>query len=60
VTKNLGLDKKGKCKKLDQSTDLHKWQRAHIEKGVESAKKGDFASVREVDGFFRKYGSRSG
>jgi len=56
VTKNRGLDKKGKRKKLNQSTDLHEWQQAHIKKGIEVAQKGGFASGGEVSAFFRKYG----
>ncbi len=41
---------------LDQYIDLHQWQLAHIEKGVNAAKKGDFASDKEVGTFFKKYG----
>ncbi len=44
---------------LDQYIDLHQWQLAHIEKGVEAARKGDFASDKEVDKFFKKYGRTS-
>jgi len=37
--------------------DLHEWQLAHIQKSVEAARKGDFASEREVKDFFEKHGS---
>lgn len=59
MTKNLGLDKKDQRTKLDQNTDLHQWQLAHIKKGVEAAKKADFASDKEIDDFFNKYGRLS-
>ena len=36
--------------------DMHEWQLAHIQKGVEAARKGDFASDEEVKEFFEKYG----
>ncbi len=42
---------------LDQYIDLHEWQLAHIEKGVNAARKGEFASNKEVSGFFEKHGS---
>ncbi len=41
---------------LDQYIDLHEWQLAHIKKGVEAAKKGDFASDKQAADFFKKYG----
>ncbi len=41
---------------LDQYIDLHEWQLAHIEKGVEAAKKGDFATDKQAADFFKKYG----
>ena len=36
--------------------DMNEWQLAHIQKGVEAARKGDFASDEEVKEFFEKYG----
>ena len=42
---------------IDQYIDLHEWQLAHIQKGVEAARKGDFASEKEVKDFFEKHGS---
>lgn len=42
---------------LDQYIDLHEWQLDHIQKGVEAARKGDFASDEEVKEFFEKNGS---
>lgn len=59
MAKSWELDKKGKRKKIKQSTGLHLWQQAHIEKGVEAAQKDDFASDRETADFFNKYGRRS-
>ncbi len=44
---------------LDQYIELQEWQLAHIEKGVESAKRGDFASDKETGKFFKKYGRTS-
>ncbi len=44
---------------LDQYIDLHQWQLAHIEKGVEAARQGDFASEKEVQDFFEKHGPAS-
>lgn len=44
---------------LDQYIDLHEWQLAHIQKGIEEARKGDFASDKEADKFFKKYGQTS-
>ena len=44
---------------LDQYIDLHEWQLAHIQKGVEAARRGDFATDAEVKGFFDKYGQPS-
>jgi predicted transcriptional regulator len=44
---------------LDHYIDLHEWQLTHIEKGVEAAKKGDFAPTKEADKFFKKYGKPS-
>ena len=41
---------------LDQYIDLHEWQLAHIGKGVEAAKRGDFASDKQAADFFKKYG----
>ena len=41
---------------LDQYIVLHVWQLAHMEKGVEAAKKGDFASDKQTADFFKKYG----
>lgn len=42
---------------IDQYIDLHEWQLAHIQKGVKAARKGDFASEKEVKDFFEKHGS---
>ena len=42
---------------LDQYIDLNEWQLAHIKKGIAAAKKGDFASDKEADTFFKKYAS---
>ena len=36
--------------------DLHEWQLAHIQKGIEAAEKEDFASEKEVKDFFEKHG----
>lgn len=36
--------------------NLHEWQLAHIQKGVEAARKGDFASDKGVKDFFDKHG----
>jgi len=44
---------------LDQYIELHEWQLAHIEKGVKAARKGEFASDKEVTEFFEKHGSSS-
>ncbi len=41
---------------IDQYIDLHEWQLRHIQKGVEEARRGDFASDEEVDTFFDRYG----
>jgi len=41
---------------IKKNNDLHEWQLAHIQKGVEVARKGDFASDKEVKDFFEKYG----
>lgn len=41
---------------IDQYIDLHEWQLAHIQKGVEAARREDFATDAEVKGFFDKYG----
>lgn len=41
---------------LDRYIDLYDWQLNHIEKGVNAAAKGEFASEREVRNFFKKYG----
>ena len=56
MAKNLRSDKKDESKILYQPADLSLWQQAHIEKGVEAARKGDFASDRETSDFFKKYG----
>ena len=45
-----------KARKMIPNIDLQKWQLAHIQKGVEAAKKGDFASDKEVKDFFGKHG----
>lgn len=44
---------------IDQYIDLHEWQLAHIKKGVEAARKGDFASEKEVKDFFEQHGQTS-
>ena len=44
---------------IDQYIDLHEWQLDHIQKGVDAARKGDFASEEEVKEFFEKHGSAS-
>ncbi len=44
---------------IDQYIDLHEWQLAHIQKGVEAARRGDFATDVEVKAFFDKYGQPS-
>lgn len=44
---------------VDHYIELHEWQLAHIEKGVEQAQKGEFASEKEVDRFFKKFGKGS-
>ena len=41
---------------IDHYIELHEWQLAHIQKGVVSAQKGQFASAKEEEEFFRKYG----
>lgn len=41
---------------LDQYIELHEWQVAHIQKGIEAARQGDFATEDEVKSFFDKYG----
>jgi len=44
---------------LDQYIDLHEWQMSHIRKGVNAARRGDFATEAEVKVFFDRYGSPS-
>jgi predicted transcriptional regulator len=41
---------------VDNYIELHEWQLAHISKGLEQAKKRDFASDKEVKKVFEKYG----
>lgn len=41
---------------LDQYIELHEWQLAHIKKGMEAARRGDFAKETEVKAFFDKHG----
>ncbi len=40
---------------LDQYLELYEWQLDHIQKGVEAARKGDFASEKEWTDFFEKH-----
>jgi predicted transcriptional regulator len=40
---------------LDHYIELHEWQLKHIQKGVDQAKRGQFAKEKEVDAFFRKH-----
>lgn len=44
---------------LDQYLDLHEWQILHIQKGIDAARKGDFATDEEVERFFEEYGGHS-
>ncbi len=44
---------------LDQYIELHEWQLAHIQKGMEAGRRGDFARGAEVKAFFDKYGQSS-
>ena len=44
---------------LDQYIELHEWQLAHIQEGVEAARRGDFAEEAEVKAFFDKHGRSS-
>ena len=44
---------------LDQYIELHEWQLAHIQEGVEAAHRGDFAQEIEVKDFFDKHGQSS-
>jgi predicted transcriptional regulator len=59
MNKNRQLGKKDEGKKSEPSIDRHEWQAAHIEKGVEAAKKENFASDKETADFFKKYGKCS-
>lgn len=43
---------------IDQYIGLHEWQLRHIQEGVEEARRGEFASDEEVDGFFDRYGQQ--
>ena len=45
-----------KARKMIPNIDMHEWQLAHIQKGVEAARKGDFASDEEVKEFIENYG----
>ena len=44
---------------LDNYIELHEWQLEHIRKGVEAARKGEFATDAAVEAFFKKYGKNS-
>ena len=44
---------------IDHYIELHEWQLEHIQKGVESARNGEFASEKEEKDFFGQYGSPS-
>ncbi|MFQ5444973.1 MAG: CopG family ribbon-helix-helix protein [Nitrospinales bacterium] len=44
---------------IDQYIELHEWQLAHIKKGVEAARKGNFASEKDVKDFFKRQGKSS-
>jgi hypothetical protein len=59
MKKNRELCEKDDGKKPGSSIDLHEWQPSHIEKGVEAAKKENFASDKETADFFKKYGKYS-
>ncbi len=41
---------------LDNYIELHEWQLAHIQKGVDAARKDEFASDEEVKDFFDEHG----
>jgi predicted transcriptional regulator len=41
---------------VDNYIELHEWQLAHIKKGLDQARKRDFASAKEVKKVFEKYG----
>jgi len=41
---------------LDHYLELHDWQIAHIQKGVEAAQNGEFATTEEVEKFFNQHG----
>lgn len=40
---------------IDHYIELHEWQLKHIQKGVDQAKRGEFAKEKEVEAFFRKH-----
>ncbi len=40
---------------LDNYIELHEWQLAHIQKGVNAARKGEFASDADVKRFFDEH-----
>ncbi|MEQ9619663.1 MAG: hypothetical protein RIG61_10880 [Deltaproteobacteria bacterium] len=53
VTFTTVIDKQ---KRLEHEVGLLEWQLAHIEKGVEAARRGDIATESEVEEFVGKYG----
>lgn len=44
---------------LDNYIELHEWQLEHIRRGVEAARKGEFATDAEVEDFFEKHSKTS-
>jgi len=46
-------------KKFSSKKHLDKYHKEHIQRGVEAAQRGEFATEAEVKAFFDKYGSPS-
>lgn len=43
-------------KAVDDILEYHQWYIGEVQKGVDAANNGDFASSDEVDAIFRKFG----